>query len=287
MKNPFTIRADQVGLSLQQVLADTLKLSNKQAKALLDQRAVFVNGKRVWMCRHTVRQGDVLEVTGAAIPGDGSTPTKKITILYEDADCLVVDKPYGMLSNANPRSVEALLREKHPSDSLRAVHRLDRDTSGCLLFAKTPQAEAHLTAQFKDHAVKKIYHALVLGTLRSAEGVLRTPLDGQAAVTRYKRIATSPLLSFIHVEIETGRTHQIRRHFAAIDHPVAGDKEYGPHKVEDVRLRRIPRQMLHAATLLFTPPSGQEPVTVRAPEPKDFAQTRKQLLHRPDHRLKT
>jgi len=117
--------------------------------------------------------------------------------------------------------------------------------------------------------------------------VMRTPLDGQAAVTRYKRIATSPLLSFIHVEIETGRTHQIRRHFAAIDHPVAGDKEYGPHKVEDARLRRIPRQMLHAATLVFTPPSGQEPVTIRAPEPKDFAQTRKQLLHRPDNRLKT
>lgn len=278
MKQPLTIRADQHGLSVQQVLADALKLSNNQAKALLDRRGVFINGQRVWMCRHKVKKGDVLEVTSA--PETPFRADPKLSILYEDDDCLVIDKPSGMLSNADRNSAEALLQAQRNPD-IRAVHRLDRDTSGCLLFAKNNQAEANLIEQFRNHAVKKIYHTLVLGTLKNKEGEIHTPLDGQQAVTRYQCISTSPLLSYLRVEIDTGRTHQIRKHFSGIGYPVAGDKQHGKHAIDDPQLRQIPRQMLHAASLTFTPPSGGKPVTVRSPDPQDFTHLRSRVLRPP------
>ena len=278
MKQPFTIRADQHGLSIQQILAEALKLSNNQAKALLDQRGVFINGQRVWMCRHKVKKGDVLEITGA--PEEASRPASKLSILYEDENCLVIDKPSGMLSNADRNSAEALLQAQR-DPAIRAIHRLDRDTSGCLLFAKNNQAEALLIDQFKIHAVKKIYHTLVLGSVKNKEGEIRTPLDGQQAVTRYQCISTSPMLSYLRVEIDTGRTHQIRKHFAGIGYPVAGDKLHGLHVIDDPRLRKIPRQMLHAASLTFTPPPGEKSVTTRSPEPKDFVHLRSQFLRSP------
>ncbi len=275
MKQTFLIRPEQNDCSLQQILAQQLNLSNNQAKALLDERSVFINGKRIWMCRHKVRPGDRIEITVTEKPKkEAPTPC---AVLFEDDDCLVIDKPAGLLANASPNSAEARMQAKiHPS--VRAVHRLDRDTSGCLLLAKNDAAETALIEQFRNHTVKKIYHALVLGKVEKPAGTLRMPLDGQQAVTHYQRLAASSSLSYLHVEIDTGRTHQIRRHLASIGNPVAGDKQYGKQELEDPRLRRIPRQMLHAASLTFTPPSAEKPVTIRAAEPKDFAQIRRLFL---------
>lgn len=275
MKQTFLVRPEQNALSLQQILAQHLSLSNNQAKALLDERGVFINGRRIWMCRHKVHPGDRIELTGPE-KTQKNAPTP-CTVLFEDDDCLVIDKPAGLLANASPDSAEARIQSKiHPS--VRAVHRLDRDTSGCLLLAKNNAAETALIEQFRNHTVKKIYHALVLGSVEKPSGTIRMPLDGQQAVTHYQRLAASPALSCLHVEIDTGRTHQIRRHLASIGNPVAGDKQYGKQELDDPRLRRIPRQMLHAASLTFTPPSAEKPVTVRAPEPKDFTQIRRLFL---------
>jgi len=265
----FTLRPHETGATLQEFLAAQLRLSKGKAKALLDQRVVFVNGRRVWMARHTLLVGDEVEVqVSAAAPGATATVPPP-DVLFEDADYLVVNKPAGWPATG-PASLESELRTRRQLPALAAVHRLDRDTSGCLLFAKNARALAAAIALFGRRAVTKVYHAIAAGRLPDDVREINVPVDGQPALTRVARLDANPRASHLKLNIETGRTHQIRKHLLAVRHPVLGDKTYGGRFQPPGLQQELPRQMLHAAVLAFTQPITGAPVRCQAPLPGDF-----------------
>jgi len=256
----------EAGTPLDMFLARRLKISRKQAKRLLDERLVFVNRRRIWMARHPLEPGDEVEIPAFAAP---EAREVAIPSLYRDDDYLVVNKPAGFPSNGAD-SVEERLRKDLRLPALEAVHRLDRDTTGCLWFALHAAARATATALFREKAVTKTYHAIVAGRV-PADGITITePLDGLPAVTRVKLLSGARAASHVKILIETGRTHQIRKHMASVRHPVLGDRSYLTREIEEPQLREVPRQMLHASGLAFPHPKTGQTVRVKAPLPADF-----------------
>lgn len=246
-------------------LARRLRLSRKAAKRLLDARSVFVNDRRVWMARHELRTGDLVEVHARAEPA----PRTRLPVLFEDEHVIVISKPAGILSNG-PGSAEALMRAQTGIAGLEAVHRLDRDTSGCLILARTPETRRALVELFAAHRVRKTYHAIVTGRVPREEQEIRAPVDGQAALTRVRRLSCGEEASHVSLSVETGRTHQVRKHMAAIRHPVLGDRMYATGAVASPALRAVARQMLHATEVSFPHPVAGTPVVARSPLPPDF-----------------
>ena len=293
---------------LQDFLAQKYSLSRRAAKAMIDGRSVWVNRKCVWIARYALKTGDLVEVPTAVVKGAqrmgiaaaaaigktnaaicktrsgagseiagkaGSTSgSRHIRVLWSDNDYLVCDKPAGVVSCDDPRSAESILREQEKIPTLVAVHRLDRDTTGCLLFAKSHAAFLAAVEVFKTHKVSKIYQAVVVGKFNYAHQVVETPIDGQPAVSRISREAVGADASFLRVRIETGRTNQIRRHLASIRFPILGDRVFGLKRARDPRLLQVPRQMLHAATLtLPNPLAPKTEIKVHSPLPADFRAT--------------
>ena len=279
----LTVGRPDDGKNLQQFLSDRLGLSRRAAKAMLDGRSVWVNRRCVWITHHAVHTGDAVEfpkaVAVAARSQPGSAREKAayspdrthVRVLLETPDFVVADKPAGVVSCDDPKSVEAILREQLKEPSLQAVHRLDRDTTGCLLFAKSFAAFSAAVEMFKTHRVSKLYHAICVGTFKQAHYTIDAPLDNQPAVSRVTREAATPDASFLRVSIETGRTNQIRRHLASIRFPIAGDRVFGLKTARDPRLLALPRQMLHASTLsLPDPVRPHEEIKAHSPLPADF-----------------
>lgn len=256
----------EAGTTLQVFLAASLRLSKGKAKELLDNRVVFVNGRRVWMARHELRAKDEVEVQQIATPA----PTKfHPKVLFEDTDLLVVDKPAGLLADGRD-SVEERLRILRALPELTAVHRLDRETSGCFLLAKQPRAREAMVALFGQREVTKVYHAIAAGRVPDDVHEIHAPVDGEPALTRVERLDANLRASHLKLNIETGRTHQIRKHLLAIRHPVLGDKQYGGRFQPAGMQAEIPRQMLHASVLIFTHPFSGAVVRCNAPLPADF-----------------
>jgi 23S rRNA pseudouridine1911/1915/1917 synthase len=245
-------------------LASRLNLSRKKSKALLDQRAVFVNHRRIWMARHILSTGDQVEVQLAERPA-----LQRIRILYRDSDLLVADKPAGILSEG-PDSLEAQLREELKRPELVAIHRIDRDTSGCLLLALSAAFKDRMVKLFDGHGVTKVYDAIVAGPVSSSTREIRLPLEGRTAVTHIQLIKANRTASHVRLKIDTGRTHQIRRHMAACGHSVLGDRQYATMAHDLPVLRRIPRQMLHATSITFNHPTTGAEIRVKAALPSDF-----------------
>lgn len=274
---------------LQDFLALKFALSRRTAKAMIDGRSVWVNRKCVWIARFELKTGDVIEVPqrvvdGARKQGGSSassvrTPeaqqTKRhVRVLWQNEDFLVCDKPSGLVSCDDPRSVEAILREQEKIPTLEAVHRLDRDTTGCLMFAKSHMALTAAIEVFKTHRVLKTYHAIVAGAFKFAHQIIETPIEGQPAVSRVAREAMSADASFLRVKIETGRTNQIRRHLASVRFPIIGDRVFGLKNARDPRLMQVSRHMLHASTLeLPNPRNPHETIKAHSPLPADFRAT--------------
>jgi RluA family pseudouridine synthase len=232
------------------------------------------------------------------------------SVLYSDADLLVVDKPCGVLSvrgRGDDPCLSDLLRGRHglPRDEpFHSVHRLDRDAGGVIVFARTREAERALTRQFEAREVEKVYLALVRGQV-AADGEVDLPIsadrdrsiagidrrDGKPSVTRYRVIERLGEHSLLECHPLTGRLHQIRVHLAAIDHPLSVDPQYGgssalylsrlksgyrPSPRHDER-PLIARLTLHAARITLTHPSTNERITFEAPIPKDLRATINQL----------
>jgi len=254
--------------TLQEFLAAKLSLSKRAAKEIIDQRRCWVNRKCVWMARFALKTGDTVE----AQKGLPKPPVKfHIRVLWSDDAYLVADKPAGLLSCDDPKSAEAILRTQEKLPNLEAVHRLDRDTTGCLMFAKNYAAKLAAIEVFKTHKVSKTYHAIAAGSFKFAHQVVTDPLDGEKAVTKIAREAVGSEASFLRVRIETGRTNQIRRHLASIRYPIVGDRVFGLKSARDPRLMQVPRQMLHASTLsLPNPLAPGEEISVHSPLPADF-----------------
>ena len=279
---------------LQDFLALKFALSRRTAKAMIDGRSVWVNRKCVWIARFALRTGDLVEIPSQVVKGalrqakasghetggarrDGagvSSPAqakRHVRVIWSNDSYLVCDKPAGLVSCDDPKSVETILREQEKIPTLEAVHRLDRDTTGCLLFAKNHAALVAAVDVFKTHKVSKTYHAISAGSFKFAHQVIDTPLDGQPAVSKVAREAVGADASFLRIRIETGRTNQIRRHLASVRAPIIGDRVFGLKNVRDPRLMQVSRQMLHASTLTLPDPlTPHAEISVHSPLPADF-----------------
>jgi len=235
----------------------------------------------------------------------------KISIIYQDDDCLVVDKPAGLLSVPDrhdptlPHLLQLLRRRS--TGKILPVHRLDRGTSGLMVLAKSPEAQAALSAQFEQRTVEKIYLALVEGSPSPPQGRIEEPLAphpakagkmmvsarGKRAESRYAlREALSKDYSMLEVEIFTGRTHQIRVHLAYLGCPLLVDADYGNRAaffLSSLKGRRfnlkqgteerplLARVPLHANQLAFRSPTDDKPLRFSVPPPKDMRATLNQL----------
>ena len=272
---------------LQDFLALKFSLSRRTAKAMIDGRSVWVNRKCVWIARFALRTGDLVEIPSQVVKGarkqsggeDARRETKDVRhvrVLWSNESYLVCDKPAGVVSCDDPKSVETILREQEKIPTLEAVHRLDRDTTGCLMFAKNHAAFLAAVEVFKTHKVSKVYHAVATGSFKYAHQVIDSPIDGQPAVSKVTREGASADASFLRIRIETGRTNQIRKHLASVRAPIVGDRVFGLKSARDSRLMRVPRQMLHASTLTLPDPlSPHDEISVHSPLPADFRATLK------------
>ena len=273
---------------LQDFLSSRFSLTRRTAKAVIDGRSVWVNRSCVWIAKFALETGDSVEIpervvrgavrqgsAGHAAPRDEGA-RRHVRVIWQNERYLICDKPAGLVSAGDPRSVEAILRQQEGVPTLEAVHRLDRDTTGCLLFARNHEAHEAAVDVFRGRSVSKTYHAIVAGRFPFAHQTIDVPLDGRDAMTRVSREAATDCASFLRVRIDTGRTNQIRRHLASVRFPVVGDRVFGLKRARDPRLMQVPRQMLHASTLsLPNPFSPREEMTAHSPLPADFRATLK------------
>lgn len=277
---------------LDRLIAEALpSLSRSQAQRLIEQGQVVVAGHSVTRPAQAVEQDQAVEVTVPPTVTDEAAAQVPLEILFEDEHVLVVDKPFGILVHAVPGvpglSIVDVIRARYPEAAdlqegdYRAgvVHRLDRDTTGVLAFAKTDVARETLKDQWRARETLKQYVALVEGHVEPAAGIVDAPLGpdpndsrrravvevGESAYSEYRvREQYGDEAALVDVRIRTGRTHQIRVHLEAIGFPVMGDTLYGR------RSEYIGRQALHAARLGFRLPSTGEWREFTAPIPEDM-----------------
>jgi 23S rRNA pseudouridine1911/1915/1917 synthase len=284
------LTADQGGERLDVFLARRVeRLSRSQAQRLIERGLVTVQGEPARASR-IVRQGEAVTVHLPPPEPVALEPEPlPLTVLYQDEEVIVLDKPPGMAVHPGPGHprgtlVNALLA-RYPElgqvgEAFRPgiVHRLDRDTSGLMVVARTPRAHRHLVQQMKERQVRKLYLALVHGVPQPERGVVEAPIGrhprdrkrmavvegGREAITRYRLLEAIGDCALLEVEPVTGRTHQIRVHMAAIGHPVVGDPVYGR------RSALVSRQFLHAHRLSFVLPGRERTVEFESPLPADL-----------------
>jgi 23S rRNA pseudouridine1911/1915/1917 synthase len=286
----LTVPNEQTGVRLDRYLALALpQFSRSRLQALIRAGDVILQGKVV-RARAMVHAGDIVRLTVPPLCEiDAKAEEIPLEILFEDDDLLVLNKPAGLVvhpgaGNQTHTLVNALLHHCANLSGIGGkqrpgiVHRLDKETSGCLVVAKNDAAHQHLSRQFAEREVKKIYLALVAGTLKRPRGTIDAaigrhpvqrkkmavhPTKGRIARTDYRMLQAGGGVSLVECAIHSGRTHQIRVHLHHIGHPVIGDSLYGK-KVA------APRQMLHAWKLGFTHPRTNERLFFEAPIPEDF-----------------
>jgi 23S rRNA pseudouridine1911/1915/1917 synthase len=292
MDKVYNFIADKPGERLDKyVCQQHPELSRSHVQKLIAEGYITVNDQK-GKPGLRLSKGDRLKLVIPPAPPSRLVPeAMPLNILYEDADLLVVDKPAGLTVHPAPGHpshtlVNAILSHfphlADIGDSLRpgVVHRLDKDTSGVMLVAKNSAAQADLAQQFKSHSVTKAYLVLVKGKLEPENGVIEAAIGrdprnrkrmavvagGREARTEYRVVKYIGDYTLLEVRTETGRTHQIRVHLAAIGFPVAGDKVYG------VKSPYLSRQFMHACRLGFKLPSTGEYVEFKSELPPDLAQ---------------
>jgi 23S rRNA pseudouridine1911/1915/1917 synthase len=278
--------ADDEGARLDAYLAGPLG-SRSRAQRLIDGGAVRVDGAVVPK-RHRMTAGEAVTVEGPAEAPAAVAAPAHYAVPYEDEHLLVVDKPAGVVvhparGHASGTLAQALSGVAAGGEEGRAgiVHRLDRDTSGLLVVARSGEAHRRLKAALARREIEREYAALVEGRPPARSGTIDAPIgrdrrvrtrmsidsaEGREAVTHFEIDRALPATTLLRVRLQTGRTHQIRAHLQAIGHPVLGDPGYGtPGRLG------LTRQFLHAARLGFAHPFTGAPVDVRSPLPADLA----------------
>jgi 23S rRNA pseudouridine1911/1915/1917 synthase len=283
---------EHAGLRLDRYLALALpQFSRSRLQALIRGGQVQLQGKAA-RPREIVRRGLVIILIEPPLQPIGAMPEEiPLDVLFEDPDLLVINKPAGLVvhpgaGNPSHTLVNALLHHCVNLSGIGGkerpgiIHRLDKETSGCLVVAKNDEAHRALGRQFADRTVTKIYLALVSGKLRVPRGMVEAAIGrhpvrrkkmhvdlrrGRAAKTEYRVLKSTGAISLVECRLHSGRTHQIRVHLHHLGHPVIGDALYGTKGT-------APRQMLHAWKLGFVHPRSQEPLSFEAPIPEDFRQ---------------
>jgi 23S rRNA pseudouridine1911/1915/1917 synthase len=281
-------RDDEEGLRLDAFLAARgAAPSRSAAQRLIDSGRVMVDGA-ARAKNHRLAPRELVTVEEAEEEPAPDQPQPELEIVYEDDQLLVVDKPAGLVTHPAPSyrgpTLAEALRDRAAGgpDPERAgvVHRLDRDTSGLLVVAKTDAAHAALQAQLRARGIRREYLALVSGHPDAESGTIDAPIGRdrsrrtaistrsdrpREAVTHFEVIERLPATSLLRVRLETGRTHQIRAHLAEIGHPVCGDPQYGGRACG--RRLGLERQFLHAETLMFRHPTTGEIVHCESKPP--------------------
>lgn len=298
------IGPEHAGLRLDAFLAAQFEdWSRARLQKLIENEDILVNGK-VSKSSYKLREHDEIEVELPPPATTGFAPENiPIDIVYEDDTLLVVNKPAGLVVHpaaGTPSGTLANALAYHfqqlpgSGTGLRPgiVHRLDRDTSGLLVVAKTEAALENLSDQFRDRTVFKSYVALVHGRMRTDAGRIDQPIardpsnrtrmavvrGGRNALTLYRVRRTYDRFTLLGVELKTGRTHQIRVHLAWLKHPVVGDETYGAGRDNTIldpqlraRIRNLNRQFLHAEKLAFVHPATKEIVRLESPLPAELS----------------
>ena len=291
----FLVDSNHQTLRLDVFLSENQKeFSRSHLKKLIEQGHIFVNNSPA-QAKYKVKTGDkvILNIHPPSPSGIEAEPIP-LKIIFEDEVMLAVNKPAGMVVHPAPGHakgtlVNALLSHCSGLSGIGGierpgiVHRLDKDTSGVVLIAKSEIAHRVLANQFKNRKIKKIYLALVRGIVKPASGIIESSIgrhkinrkkmtatlnQGREAETRYEVLETLGHFSYLRLFPKTGRTHQIRVHLASIHHPVLGDKLYGG-KIADPHLN-IPRQALHAHRIEINHPINKKPLFFEAPVPSDI-----------------
>jgi 23S rRNA pseudouridine1911/1915/1917 synthase len=290
------------GERVDRVVAFITGLPRREVAELVSGGSVRLDGTTVDTRSRRVAEGDVVEVDVPTAIDDrpAADPSVDVPVVYSDDQVIVVDKPAGLVVHPGAGQPDGTLvhglLHRFPDlaevgDPTRPgiVHRLDKGTSGLMVVARTPEALANLTAQLKARDVERRYLALVLGEVAEGRGVIDAPVGrsarqptrmavtarGRAARTRYEVLEryTDPVLAtLLECRLETGRTHQVRVHLAAIGHPVAGDTRYGRNDALAMK-----RPFLHAHELAFDHPADGSRRRFQSPLPADLEQVREHL----------
>jgi len=286
-------------------LASKTSLSRSRVRRAIDLELVTVNGSVELKPAKKVKKGDIVEIDVDSLPVEGaqiSPVNLSLEVLYEDAACMVICKPSGVSVHPGAgmppdevtvlHGIAWLMKERSLpfSTETSLVHRLDKDTTGCLLVAKTAAAHTALQSQFADRTVQKSYLALVSGvpdppkavidapigrnlTERTKMSVLKTTVSREAK-TSYEVLDQSAECALVRCDLHTGRTHQIRVHMAFIGQPVLGDATYGSSESSSVaRKLGVETLLLHAWRLTFVSPDTGKHISVQCTVPASWAKT--------------
>lgn len=297
MEYKWRVKKSERGMSLENFIYKQLgDWSHKRVKDAIDQKRAFVNGRNVFISKWNVKPNDVV----LFVPTQNDMPDqttqvgryKYVEVLFEDASIIVVNKPPFIDYETYMQTIVAYLKRKNHGQGhpyLGAMHRLDKETSGAMVFTKKKVANT-LADQFREHTIQKYYLAFVDGLVEREEGVIRKPIEkgsfeegkkvripdeedeGKRAVTNYRVMERYEKASLLRVEILTGRTHQIRIHMSDMGNPVIGDKLYGKQKGIAFK-----RQALHAERLDFVHPVTHAKMKILAPLPPDLKKLQEDL----------
>jgi 23S rRNA pseudouridine1911/1915/1917 synthase len=289
-----TVTEDEAGRTVQEILTGPLGVSRRMIQRLTRSQGIHLNRRAPFLGRK-VRAGDVV---AARLAGDEESGVEavemELSIVHEDDDVLVIDKPPFLLVHpTSPEQTKTLahgvahhFRATGQRLKVRPVHRIDRDTSGLVLFAKSSAAHARLDRQLQAGEIERDYLALVQGVVAEDAGTVDAPIarhprkpnlrmvrpGGEHAVTRWRVVHRYADATLLELVLETGRTHQIRVHMAHLGHPVLGDRAYGGRAVAGLK-----RQALHASRLAFAHPAGGGRLDFTSPLPEDLARVREAL----------
>ena len=295
------------GLNLERVdtaLSRLLGLSRNVIVGLIESGEILKSGTVVGKSDKVI-SGDVIEILMPEVKGESklvATPIEGLKVVYDDEYLIVIDKPVGIAAHPSPgwhgaTVVGAIfaagyqLATSGAAERQGVVHRLDVGTSGLMVVAKNEIAYASLKDQFRQRTVSKVYHALVQGHMDPTVGTIDAPIDrhpredyrfavvanGKPSITHYKTLEVFPAVTLLEIELETGRTHQIRVHFSALHHPLVGDQTYGSDPALAQRLK-ISRPWLHARKLAFTHPASGERIFFTSEYPEDLTRSLALLL---------
>jgi len=276
-------------------------MSRSAVAALIDEGAVRVDDAVVIKSDRLV-EGQWIEVAlPTPVPAREPERVEGMRIVIDDDDIVIVDKPVGVAAHPSPgwdgptvigglAAAGYRISTSGAAERQGVVHRLDVGTTGLMVVAKSESAYTGLKSQFKERTVDKVYRAIAQGHLDPLSGTVDAPIDrhpgadyrmavvagGKPSVTHYDTLEAFPYASLLEIDLETGRTHQIRVHLSAVRHPLVGDLTYGADPTLAERLG-LTRPALHAARLAFDHPSTGERIVVESADPPDFAEALRRL----------
>lgn len=284
-----TVGKDQSGFRLDDAIAALCAgVSKSEARRIIDRGGCTVNVALVRVASRSVKVGDIIEIGVMETGRFQELQLAPEALLHEDSDLIAINKPAGINSQRTPYQLKGTLeywvseyfKTEGSSEPARVVHRLDRGTSGAMLFPKNRQTAAWLSRQFQDGLVEKHYLALACGTPKNDEWIVDAPIGkvasahygivegGKAAITEFRTVASSGGISLVEARPLTGRTHQIRVHLASVGLPIVGDATYGGQAAG--------RMMLHCSSMTFQN-SKKVKISVTAPLDGEFEEIASKL----------